>query len=157
MTRTLIAVDPGKSGGIAIWPEGAHFPTAFAMPETDGDLVLELRTLKDASTAEPVAFIEQVTGFRPGRKQPGSHMFTFGENYGFIRAVLQTLGFRIELVRPQQWQRALALGTSSGLEPRDWKNKLKTKAQQLYPSCKVTLKTADALLLLEYARRGLNV
>jgi hypothetical protein len=127
MHRTIIAVDPGKSGGIAIWPEGAHFPTAFAMPETDGDLVLELRTLKEASAAEPVAFIEQVTGFRPGRRQPGSHMFTFGENYGFIRAVLQTLGFRIELVRPQSWQRALGLGTSSGLEPRAWKTNSKPK------------------------------
>src|SRR6185436_20838210 len=88
MNRTIVAVDPGKSGGIAIWPEGAHFPTVFPMPETDGDLVLELRTLKDASTTEPVAFIEHVTDFRPGRKQPGSRMFTFGENYGFIRAVL---------------------------------------------------------------------
>ena len=127
------------------------------MPETDGDLVLELRTLKDASTTEPVAFIEHVTGFRPGRKQPGSHMFTFGDNYGFIRGALQTLGFRVELVRPQSWQRALGLGTGSGLEPRDLEEQTQSKVQQLYPSCKVTLKTADALLLLEYAKRGTQI
>lgn len=154
MNRTIVAIDPGKSGGIAIWPEGAHSPSAFAMPEADGDLLHELRTLREASIVEPIAFIEQVTGYRPKRPQPGSHMFTFGDNCGFVRGIVQTLGFRVELVRPQSWQRALGLGTSSGLEPRDWKNKLKTKAQQLYPSCKVTLKTADALLLLEYGRQG---
>ena len=156
MQKTTVAIDPGKSGGIAAWPEGATFPTAFAMPQTDGDILAELRALKAASTVEPVAFIEQVTGYRPGRRQPGSHMFTFGDNYGFIRATLQTLGFRIELVRPQVWQKTLGLGTSTGLEPRAWKNKLKTKAQQLYPNVTVTLKTADALLILDYGRQNIQ-
>ena len=154
MLRTIVAIDPGKTGGIAAWPEGSTFPIAFGMPETDGDLIAELRALKSASSVEPVAFLEQVTGFRPGRRQPGSHMFTFGDNYGFLRATVQTLGFRLELVRPQLWQKALCLGTSTGLEPRAWKNKLKTKAQQLYPNLEVTLKTADALLILDFARRA---
>ena len=84
-------------------------------------------------------------------------MFTFGDKYGFIRGALQTLGFRVELVRPQSWQRALGLGTGSGLEPRDLEEQTQSKVQQLYPSCKVTLKTADALLLLEYAKRGTQI
>jgi hypothetical protein len=109
---------------------------------------------KIASTAQPIAFVEQVTGYRPGRRQPGSHMFTFGRNYEFILGTLQTLGFRIELVRPQSWRKALGLGTSGNLKPKDWTNKLKTKAQQLCPHCKVTLKTTDALLIREYAKRA---
>lgn len=34
-----------------------------------------------------------------------------------------------------------------------WKNKLKAEAQRLFPSIKVTLKTADALLIYEYAKK----
>jgi hypothetical protein len=65
------------------------------------------------------------------------------------------IAFRIELLRPQSWQKALGLGTSGNLKPKDWKNKLKTKTQELFPHCSVTLKTADALLLLEFAKRSL--
>jgi len=35
------------------------------------------------------------------------------------------------------------------MSPVQWKNKLKAEAQRLYPDIKVTLKTADALLILE--------
>ena len=34
-----------------------------------------------------------------------------------------------------------------------WKNRLKAKAQQLFPKLKITLKTADAILIAEYCRR----
>lgn len=42
----------------------------------------------------------------------------------------------------------------TGGETRDaFKNRLKAKAQQLFPQAKVTLATADAILLAEYCRR----
>jgi hypothetical protein len=44
----------------------------------------------------------------------------------------------------------LGLGVSDG-NKTIWKNKLKTRAQQLYPGIKVTLANADALLILRYA------
>jgi hypothetical protein len=53
------------------------------------------------------------------------------------------------MVRPQKWQGFLGLGKSEG-DKTKWKNKLKAKAQNLFPSLDVTLSTADALLLLEY-------
>ena len=34
-----------------------------------------------------------------------------------------------------------------------WKSKLKGSAQRLYPHLRVTLQTADALLILEYGRK----
>ena len=100
-----------------------------------------------------MAFVEEVSGYA-GTAQPGSRMFTFGRNFGFILGVLQTLGVRIELVKPSKWQKALSLGTASACASKTiWKNKLKACAQRLYPNLHVTLQTADALLILEYGRK----
>lgn len=156
MNRTIISIDPGSSGGIAVTNnfDGSY---AMKMPDTEGDIVNELKMVRVRHSApasvqhEFVACVEEVNGFI-GKAQPGSAMFKFGRNFGFILGCLQTLGYRIELVRPQKWQKALGLGTSKGMNKTEWKNKLKQRAQQLYPGIKVTLQTADALLLLEYAK-----
>jgi hypothetical protein len=56
------------------------------------------------------------------------------------------------LVRPQVWQKGFGLGTASTCASKsEWKNKLKAEAQRRFPHLPVTLKTSDALLLLEYA------
>jgi hypothetical protein len=121
------------------------------MPDTEGDVVELLRELR-ASGIE-VAVIEEVGGFA-GKNQPGSAMFKFGRGFGFLLGCCMTFGFRVELVRPQKWQAIFSLGTARQCASKtEWKNKLKARAQQLFPNCSVTLKTADALLLLEYARK----
>lgn len=153
------------------------------MPETDRDIkewidqqMLKKRELEDP-TETNLAVIEKVSGFMGGEGQPGSAMFSFGDSYGFIRGILTEKGFRIELMTPQSWQKVLGLGHREHarcvLRPgmpgyaeervrvrnlnaqykREWKNKLKERAQQLFPDQKVTLNTADALLILEAARR----
>jgi hypothetical protein len=62
------------------------------------------------------------------------------------------MGMRLELVRPQVWQKAFGLGTASACASKSiWKNKLKAEAQRRFPHLKVTHKTGDALLILEYA------
>ena len=58
---------------------------------------------------------------------------------------------RLELVRPQVWQRAFSLGTASRCASKSvWKNKLKAEAQRRFPDLLVTHSTADALLILEW-------
>ncbi len=149
-TLTL-AIDPGKSGGIAYMSDNRP-PQAVPMPPTEGDLVVFLRDLT-AGAKDAIAFVEQVSGF-VGVAQPGSSAFKFGRNFGFILGVLQTLGVRVELVRPQKWQKSLGLGSATGCASKtEWKNKLKGAAQRLYPNLKPTLATSDALLILDYARR----
>jgi hypothetical protein len=56
------------------------------------------------------------------------------------------------MITPQKWQKQLNLGKSEGDKP-EWKRKLKGHAQRTYPDLTVTLKTADALLILEAARQ----
>lgn len=148
---TLIAIDPGLSGGIAFQRDvqSAH---AAPMPATEGDLVEFLRALAD-DHSHTLAFVEEVGGY-VGKAQPASSAFKFGRNFGFILGVLQAMRIRLEFVRPQRWQKSFALGSASGCASKtEWKNKLKACAQRLYPHLKPTLATADALLILDYARR----
>lgn len=146
-----IAIDPGLSGGIAYRLDGQP-AQAVAMPKTEGDFVELIRNLT-AVTNDVVAYVEEVSGF-VGVAQPGSRAFTFGRNYGFALGVLQSLGVRIELVRPQKWQKSLSLGSATACASKTiWKNKLKACAQRLYPNLKPTLATSDALLILDYARQ----
>lgn len=144
----ILCIDPGASGGIA-WFDDENNVQAIAMPETDGDLVDWLRAIKIAGVS--TAWVEEVGGFI-GRPQPGSAMFRFGFGCGVIRGALMAFGFRVELVRPQKWQKHFSLGTKSlCASSSEWKNKLKAEAQRKFPDIKVTLKTADALLILDYA------
>lgn len=152
--KTVLAVDPGATGGIACWRDDEPIQ-AFAMPETEGDQIELIRKL--VAEGEAIAFVEKVGGFI-GKGQPGSAMFKFGRNYGFILGVLQTLGVRVELVRPHAWQKPLGLGTASGCGTRsEWKNKLKACAQRLYPKLRPTLLTSDAILILDHALKFLNL
>ena len=150
--RTILAVDPGLSGGIAVARFGKV--ECFSMPETQGDLLAFVREIRAAAVIEGgdvVCVLEEVGGFA-GKAQPGSAMFRFGEHFGFIKGVVQALGIRLVLVRPQVWQKGFGLGTASACKTKsEWKNKLKAEAQRRFPHLSVTLKTADALLILEHA------
>lgn len=147
-TKELIAIDPGKSGGIA-W-RMAYGTRAIPMPATEPDIAQKLKEIY-YHLDKPTVLIEEVGGYI-GRPQPGSAMFTFGRNFGFLLGVLTSLGARIVLVRPQKWQGFLGLGKSEGNRTK-WKNKLKQKAQNLYPGLAITLSTSDALLILEYGAK----
>jgi hypothetical protein len=144
--KRIIAIDPGGSGGIA-WQEEDYVISA-KMPETEGDILFFFQRFKP--TAYTV-FMEEVSGYI-GRPQPGSAMFKFGRHTGFVIGVLMALGFRLEMVRPQKWQKNLGLGTSATCASKaDWKRKLKAEAQRKFPGVGVTLYNADALLILDYA------
>lgn len=148
--RTL-AIDPGSSGGFA-WTEGQYIVETCKMPATEGDVLDKLRELR-STHPDWTAYVEDQVGCFGGQGATGASMFKFGRGFGFLLGSLQALGFRVELVRPMKWQKRFALGTKAGAGgTTPWKNKLKQRAQQLYPTLTVTLNTADALLLLEYSK-----
>ncbi len=146
-SNLILAIDPGASGGFA-WNTQETIG-AQKMPSTEGDIVSFMRGF---NTKEYTVFMEEVGGFI-GKAQPGSAMFTFGRNTGFLIGVIMALGFRLEMVRPQKWQKDLGLGTAKGCASKtEWKNKLKALAQRKFPTVdKITLATSDALLILDYA------
>ena len=140
----ILAIDPGKSGGMAMRNASTH--EAFKMPDTDGDIVDRLRSLS-AQYKTRVCYIEKVGGFVRGNKTPGSAMFNFGHGRGVIMGALMAFGWRIIEVPPVRWQKWLGIGTCGGD-----KRKLKAEAQRRFPNDRVTLMTADVLLILDYAR-----
>ena len=152
-----LGIDPGKAGGIA-WKFAGGRVGVMPMPEAEAEIVSFIQELwsagESASTSNPsgVAYIEKVGGYT-GSPQPGSRMFTFGKNVGVIMGGLYAAGFRIIEVAPTAWQKTLSLG---GIDPKKRKAEFKNRAHQLYPELRkqITLKTADALLIFEYACRA---
>jgi len=147
----ILAIDPGKSGGIALFVAGEA--DARKMPETLKELADVASGLMLESETMPVCYLEDVPKFC-GHNRPAASIFTLAENYGAAQGVLAAVGVRTIRVRPQDWQKGLNLGKRKDCgNDRVWKNKLKAEAQRRFPTLTVTLATADALLILDYALR----
>jgi hypothetical protein len=154
--QVYLGIDPGASGGIAAQYLGAV--SCIPMPKTEADVWNFISSFQHCST---VAVVERVGGYIQGNATPGSAMFNFGVSYGGLRMALIAAGIRFEDVPPQKWQKTLGIAprksakkdAKTGESKTVFKNRLKAKAQQLFPEQKVTLATADALLLLEYCTR----
>jgi hypothetical protein len=118
------------------------------MPETDLKLIQLLRDLNPNET-----IIEKVGTWIPPEWR-GKYAFTFGWAAGAPYWILRTLGNRVRLIPPQCWQRSLKLDPKSD-HGKNWKKYLMAQAQQMYPQLAIDLTTADALLILTAALRGL--
>lgn len=154
--KTIIAIDPGASGGISVgYPNGST--VAHKMPETEGDILALLTELVCYATlegSEILAVIELVPIGMPGK---GAAMAKLNSNAAFIRGCLMALHIRMILIRPVEWQSYFNLGKRSGcVSDSQWKNKLKSEAQRRFPQLKVTLDTADSLLILEHAKQNMT-
>jgi len=145
MTHTVLAIDPGVSGGFAAQtPEGL---STGPLPDTEGEI---LAVLRKNATGEHVCFLEDLVKFT-GTPMPSSSMAPYAGNWGFLKGALMALDYRVILVKPQAWQKKLGLGTSKGLQKREWKAKLRGEAERLFPGARITLANADALLILRFA------
>jgi len=156
LLRHVIGIDPGVGGGIA-W-SGANGDRSAPMPPTIGDfrellfnILLEQHFFTGKSTV--TCYIEELPKFV--RIIPSSTVFVMARNYGQLEGVLTAFQVPVVHVRPQVWQKALGLGDSKGGTKTAWKNKLKGRAQELFPEEHVTLKTADALLIYHAAQHRL--
>lgn len=147
-----IGIDPGKQGGIAIL-QNNELINAIPMPLTDKD-ILEFLDVEFGMDDQKSAVIEKVGGYVAGNPAPGSAMFNFGRGYGALCMALIALEIPFEEVPPRQWQKALGISPRKKTESKtQWKNRLKQKAQQLYPNIGITLSTCDALLIATFCRR----
>lgn len=143
--KKIIAIDPGKNGGIAVYSlEKQCVIEVIHMPSTPQELFNFLRIYSCNSKC----YLERVGGM-PG--QGGMAMFNFGKGYGYLEMALLACKIPTVSVTPQKWQKPLQLGTRGNKTVSQWKNKLKAKAEQLFPYIgKITLATSDALLILQY-------
>jgi len=145
MTRSVLAIDPGKSGGIAVHVDGKW--TFHKMPATIQDTRL---LLCSSHVPGMVAYIEELPKFVSAI--PSSRVFVMARNYGNCEGILAMLDMPVVHVTPQAWQKALGLGTrEKGSSKSKWKNKLKGRAQDLFPTAGLTLDTCDAALIAHAA------
>lgn len=146
--RLIIGIDPGAAGGIGVYSitQGCLI-MAIKMPETPTDLLafLKLHSLNSK------CYLEKVGGI-PGNG--ANAMFNFGRGYGHLEMALLACRIPTETVTPQKWQKEFQLGgRGKTMSKTEWKNKLKAKAQQLFPTFNVTLATCDAMLIALYGSR----
>ena len=145
---TIIGIDPGANGGIA-WIDYNGKACVEKMPDSLQDLwelICDITNYPRSSIdgRSYKAYIEQVSS----SPQMGVvSAFSFGRGYGNLEMALTAAGIPFERIRPQVWQKALGCMTKGD------KNVSKRKAQELFPSLKITHATADALLIAYYGTK----
>lgn len=151
--RLIIGIDPGSNGGIAVLGIDGSVVEVRKMPETPQDILECLRRYSSSNLIanDVVCYIEKVGTGMPGQSSKATA--TFARHCGHLEMALLALGIKTNDVTPAKWEKTYQLGKSTFLTKTEWKNKLKAKAQQLFPKEKVTLAVCDALLLAEYGRK----
>lgn len=156
----FLGIDPGKTGGIAWLDDDTGEMHAVKMPATYRDVWEAIRNPSTPShitdwveSSSIRATLELATGMIKGARGVQG-MVSLRESYGACWAFLTAADFRLERVAPVKWQREFGLLRKSKTETdTQKKNRHKAKAQELFPSVKVTHAIADAMLLAEYCRR----
>jgi len=163
----ILGIDPGSGGGIAFKDTTTGECKAINMPETQPDIYNSIKYIAKMGPCK--CYIEKVHAM-PG--EGVNSVWTFSGNFHGLTMALYALQVPFTLVTPQTWQKAIgvkkrpvpkankemSIYEKESLKKlkynakKDHKNNLKEKAQQLFPEQKITLKTADALLLVEYGR-----
>lgn len=169
-----VGIDPGVNGGIAVIDGERNVKELLPSLDTPKSIWENLGAILYSNTNNLIkadnvkVVIEQVSGYVPGRSkyrkqyekdggnaQPGSRAFTFGRSYGWLEMALVACGLEegvdYQYATPQKWIKYLGIPKrTADMTDSQWKNVLKSTAQRMYPDTKITLKTADALLLAEY-------
>lgn len=152
MTKQLyLGIDPGANGGLAAIDSNKKVYALQRMPSFPEEVLAWFRMFSGVGLH---VVLEEVSGYQ-GVEHPGSRMFEFGKWYGYVEMGILSVQCldRTKFIRcpPKQWQKMLGLRKKEKDETdTSWKNYLKDEASKLFPRIKVTLKTADALLLAYY-------
>ena len=151
----VIGIDPGKSGGIAIWNYG--IVKVFKCPDNIPEMASivdsfigswQSEAYKKAMNDNIVAYIEKVHAFPTDGR---SSAFKFGQNYGQWLGILGALNINTIFVTPQAWMKYYKEKFKITL-PKD-KQQRKRKLKEIaarYTDKKVTLYNADAILIAVY-------
>lgn len=144
--KSYLGFDPGKSGAVAaIDADGNVLRLVIYSP---ADYVA---TVAEFAAKGCFAAVEHV-GAMPG--QGVTSCFSFGENFGFIKGILETHGVPYELVRPRKWKGEFSCTSDKNTSIAVAGRLFPTADLRRTPRCvKPHDGLAEALLLAEWARR----
>jgi len=152
MKRAIIAIDPGKSGGIASY-DGNQILHLKTCPKTVSEMsTIYNNIIVDLTINKYQIFtlIELVHAFpSDGRSSLAKFMINYGEWRGIITSESLSEPFTIN---PATWMDYYSKNRPKNKTER--KRYLKLLALKLFPENKITLKTADAVLIAKYGFEG---
>lgn len=152
MKTLFIGIDPGEKGGIACIDTESGI--CYTVPYNEKTLIDMCRDETWRGKTEHIMCCLEKVGARPG--QGVVSMFNFGQNFGYIKGVLEAFGVPYQEITPQKWKREFGLASD--------KAKSTEVCRKLFPGIDLvaTPKSkkphdgmAEALLMAEYARRKL--
>ena len=123
--------------------------TAYKCPEKVLDMSVLFKLIIGDTAPDDVELLMERVWARPGNAVRAA--FTYGVNYGQWLGIAASHEIKMYTVLPNNWIKWV--GCPKALPVADRKRWLKAKAKELYPELnKVTLATADAILITHYAR-----
>lgn len=144
-----VGVDPGVNGGVAYVADNLSMGWMAFKDKTERDIFRFFYGLPGAA----FAYIEKIAGTPPGRSQQG--IAVINRSYGFLRGILTACDIPFEEVTPVVWQRSYGLLRTKKTETDTQKKaRHKAKAEQLFPTVRITHGVADAFLIAEFCRRS---
>lgn len=165
MIKLIIAIDPGKSGGISMMvydfqeKKAKGFET-HKMPPTVQSLS-ELVKGWEYEYPGSVAFVEKLSMFPGDSDHPGKAFMLqkMHKSFNEIVTTLKLAGIKVFEVTPMSWQSFLKLRQRGVKETKTQrKNKYKAHAKVVFPFAqKITLDNSDSLCILDYARRKMEM
>ena len=158
----VIGIDPGASGGIAIFIPGAKVKTV-KMPKEISDLRDFFAYYKE--NYEAIIFLEKLSVRPDDVSVEGGSRANMGKlyriqqmmaNFEHLKAMAESSGIPYVLCHPMTWQTKLKLRLHGQKEEKaDRKRRYQAHAAQLYKGVNVTLWNADALLIMHFGRWAL--
>lgn len=154
----VIGIDPGRNGGIAIYIQGTNAKVA-KMPKD----IAELRDFFAyyRENYRPLVFLEKLS-IRPDDITSDDKGTNMGKlyriqkmmaNFEHLKAMMEAEGVPYVMVHPMTWQTKLKLRERGEKEDKAVrKRRYCAVAAKFYPSAKVTLWNADALLIMHFGR-----
>ena len=151
----LIGIDPGKSGGIAIY----HNKVTIAAKMPD-DITGFASVIDDhRKDCHPLVFLERVSMFMSdsdkGNNGKQFRIAKMLEQYNSMITYFKIFMIPYVEITPMVWQKYLNLWVK-GSSKTERKNKFKSAAMMWHPEIKVTNAISDALCILHFARRKMG-
>lgn len=162
MIDCVIGIDPGASGGIAIFQPGKNTKTV-KMPK-------DVKDLRDffayyAENFKPIVFLEKLSVRMDDVNSADDPSVNRGkifriqkmmENYVELKTIMESSGIPYVMVHPMSWQTKLKLRKPGMKEEKaDRKKRFRRTAGEFYPEINPTLWNADALLIMHFGRYAL--
>ena len=111
MTNTVIGIDPGRKGGIALLSPTRN--VGILLPYVDDTLVCS-QILRILVKYKPDLVVLEKVHAMPG--QGVTSMFNFGKNYGELLGTIKCSGLDYQLVDPRQWKKVILANTNKDKE-----------------------------------------